>query len=144
MTSTEFHLHHKHTLESQMILLKPLKKRITCLACLMNFPDEVLQCSHTLCSSCCKELLVDGTVACPFCNQHCEWECEEIPDGAGYRILSLSATHKNTLMPALLLHKIEDQTGIPVNQLFDFIAAEDAAVLSVGRNHKKKTKEPRK
>jgi hypothetical protein len=129
MARTEFVQNHKHVLESQKKLLMHLQKpSIMCLACLMHFPDEVLHCLHTLCNLCCKELLVDGTVECPFCNAPSKWAYMEIPSGAGYRILSVSAT--DALFHALLLQKIEDQIGIPVYQLFDLIVAENAAALS--------------
>jgi hypothetical protein len=131
LTAVGFLQNHKRVLESQMKLLQKLHaKEHMCLGCLMNFTDEVLQCSHVLCSSCCKELLVNGSIECPFCTQQCKWKYKDIPDGAGYRVLSMAAMCENTLLPALLLQKIEDQIGIPVHQLFDLIVGMDAAALS--------------
>lgn len=93
-----------------------------CLGCILNLPTEQLKCGHLLCSKCCKELEpVDSFITCPFCKSKVMWNNPELPEGAGYRILSLDGGGIRGISTAMILSQIEEYLGLPISSLFDLV-----------------------
>jgi hypothetical protein len=93
-----------------------------CLGCLLQLPTERLLCGHLLCSLCCEEQTpTNSTIRCPLCRSKCLWDHPTLPEGAGYRILSLDGGGIRGMVTALLLGQIEANLGIPINHLFDLV-----------------------
>jgi hypothetical protein len=121
---TALMLEHKTLLASQRDTIAPIKTDSLCLACLLQVPTEILQCSHKLCVPCCLELQQAGNtgdIECPFCNSPVKWSHVDIPDGAGFRILTIDGGGMRGVVSAVLLKQIEEQLGIPISELFDLI-----------------------
>jgi hypothetical protein len=121
ITAATFFPEHKKLLTSQQQILSQLDTPRLCLACLLNIPTEFLRCKHKLCGECCQELLADGIIECPFCNEQNAWKRADIPDGAGFRVLTIDGGGVRGVISAVLLSHIETLLNIPLHQLFDFI-----------------------
>jgi hypothetical protein len=132
LTTENFLDRHKQFLESNSDFYSQLEPHCSnsCLACLMNFPAEVLPCKHTLCKTCCEELMENGVVQCPFCHMKGKWTYSEIPNGAAPRILTLGGVKSYTTAHAILLQNIEEKLSIPIHQLFDLIVATNSGTVS--------------
>jgi hypothetical protein len=108
ITGKDFFQNHKRVLESQKQFLSKLETFKVCLACLLGIPTEFLGCGHVLCGQCCQELFVGGLIECPFCDYKGEWKREDIPYGAGIRVLNIDGEGVQGLSTAVLLQKIEE------------------------------------
>jgi hypothetical protein len=130
-TWDDFVNNHKKVLQSQKRILKKLHKSIlqVCLACLLGDAEEVLDCGHLLCTTCCKEFLHGRAIECPFCDKLGEWQCVDIPHHAGVRVLEVDGLESQGLSVAVLLQQIEERLGINVHNLFDLIVGKNTGAL---------------
>jgi hypothetical protein len=126
----DFYHNHKKILASQNRILTKLNATM-CLACLVSEDcTEILECGHKLCGLCCKELLISGFIECPFCARKVAWKNEDIPSGAGVRILSIHGKMVQGLSAAILLQQIEERIGVNIHQLFDLVTGTGSGALS--------------
>jgi Patatin-like phospholipase len=115
-----------------------------CFGCLLNVPAEKFPCGHLLCTQCCLEqqrnAATDTNVTCFACDppDHTqgnknwktqEWSHVDIPNGAGFRVLSIDGGGVRGVLPARILWIVEAKLGIPINRLFDFIIGTSAGGL---------------
>lgn len=109
-----------------------VSKRV-CLCCLLQLPTERLMCGHLLCAICCADQkTIESMIDCPICGEPSLWDHPIIPDGAGYRILSLDGGMKG-LFTTMLLEQVTAKLSIPIDQLFDLVVgAGSGGVIALG------------
>ncbi|OAL51396.1 FabD/lysophospholipase-like protein [Pyrenochaeta sp. DS3sAY3a] len=109
----------------------------TCLCCLINTPQHLLPCGHSLCSSCvrsygiapAKSSGVSTVVSLTSCPLHpsTSWPDTHIvhfkPDHAGLRLLSLDGGGMRGIVELEVLGSIQNELGedIPLQAFFDLI-----------------------
>jgi hypothetical protein len=128
VTATD--LKFKQLVESQKRLLAQIKTTRLCLSCLLAVPTEVLDCNHMLCVDCCKEIRNGNVIECPFCDQEGTWDHVDVPDGAGYRVLSLDGGGVRGVVSSLMMQRLEEMLRIPIRHLFDLIVGTSAGGIN--------------
>lgn len=127
VTIRDFWQHHSLYLSSDLFQTPSYR---VCLGCLLQLPTEQLACGHILCANCCQENKKSKSVVkCPFCDKEVLWDHAELPEGAGYRILSLDAGGIRGIVTAMILVQIETLIGIPITNLFDLIVGSGSGGL---------------
>jgi hypothetical protein len=134
LTGVDFFKNHKRVLESQNQMLSiyhdNARSTLMCLGCILGPCTELLDCDHGLCTQCCEEFLVDGLVECPFCNNKSKWKHEDIPPGAGIRVLTVCGNGVQGMSAAVLLQQIEERLGTNIHHLFDMVSGTNTGALS--------------
>lgn len=121
---------HIDLLDKQRDILSHIQTHRLCLACVLDIPTERLVCNHLLCISCCQEIEANGKLVCPFCDIQGYWSIQNIPAGAGVRLLTLDGGGIRGLVSAMMMTRIENQLGVPCHQLFDLIVGTSSGGLN--------------
>jgi len=110
-----------------------IRSNKTCLACLQQVPENVLQCGHAFCVVCVQELGAESQdydsawvmCHCPLC-----WDHQDVPHlvrlkprCAGVRILTLDGGGVRGIIELALLKRLDEETGLGINfrDFFDLI-----------------------
>lgn len=135
--TNEFAVKHRETLRKQYDGLPDISCSRVCAGCLLEAPSEKLRCGHTLCCKCCTENTQGDQISCLQCGKAALWKPVTMPNGAGFRILSMDGGGIRGVVLAAYLAAIEKKTGIKSYDLFDYIIGTSAgglAALGIGVN----------
>ena len=108
-----------------------------CAGCIFLPVAVTLSCKHPMCETCIKEIVGSDhafhrlrMIRCPICSKDKAFSPHFLPDGTGYRMLSLGPGGIHAISIIRVLQSLERQCfGIPIRHLFDFFIGAGAGGL---------------
>eukprot|EP01133_Synstelium_polycarpum_P017100 gene17100-20367_t len=92
--------------------------RRVCIGCIKNVPTQTLACKHVLCADCCNK----SPTQCLVCEVKIDRASKDIPESAGYRLLSLCGSGVRGVAECVILNEIQTLVhNINIAKLFDLI-----------------------
>lgn len=119
---------HESALGLNSAVFRTAKSKVMCYCCFTSPCDIFLPCLCGLCNQCCRffgrslhHSSVRSLDACVLCSTAIHCRVRLPPTTAGYRILELDGGGVRGINQLVILRKIQEQVGLPVNLFFDLV-----------------------
>lgn len=116
-----------------------------CLACLVSPGEHSLPCGHVLCTPCLEDFGIargPTLIEMKFCPLHdhetsFRWLVTITPPNAGIRILNIDGGGVRGIIPSMVLKRLEQEFGLPVQYFFDLIiGTSTGGIITLGLGEK--------
>lgn len=102
---------------------------LICLGCLLELPTLLQPCGHLFCRSCVLSGFEFDDRKCPICDHEMLSPPTQLPIISGPRILTLDGGGVRGLVEVIILQRLEEIIGVPIQDCFDLIGGTSTGAL---------------